>query len=233
MKMIRLSALTLALCISGADSLVVDDNWKTVCHNHCHEDGDPVIHNTLMEFCDAYKNMLPKPRVYRICSNAFEHVLDKECANLCGGGSHSRSRMENHGNQWCKKHKKSLPKPGSHDACIQGAHAGAIAAHKYVSFLKKEYARKLEEEPEETKQEIIKEMELAAELEEQQVHKASSSGQAVVVEEVRAQAEAAVEEIKEEVKEGKTDLDLAREAARAAFKAKQASEEEAVEEIDL
>jgi MinD-like ATPase involved in chromosome partitioning or flagellar assembly len=141
--------------------------------------------------------------------------------------------MEDHGNQWCKKHKKSLPKPGSHDACIQGAHSGAVAAHKYVSYLKKEYARKLEEEPEETKKEVIKEMELAAELEEQQVKKAARAGKPIVAEEVRAQAEAAVEEIKEEVKQGKTDLDLAREAARAAFKAKQASEEEAVEEIDL
>jgi len=115
---------------------------------------------------------------------------------------------------------------------MHGANAGAAGANAYVSFLKKEFKRKQEEEPEESNAEIVKEMELAAEIEELKTKRAGKAGKKVVVEEIRAEAEAAVEEIKEEVKAGKTDLDLAREAARAAFKAKQQSEE-AVEEIDL
>lgn len=216
------------MCATGVAGL--DDGWKKVCRQHCHEDGDPLIHNALVEACEAYKNMLPKPRVYRICENAFEETLEMSCKSMCSGGKHSKSKAESMGGQWCQKHRKSLPKPGSFEACMAGAHAGADGAHSYVSFLKKDYARKLEDEPEETKQEIVKEMELEAQLEEIRLKK--SGGNKVVVEEVRAQAEAAVEEIKEEVKAGKTDLDLAREAARAAFKAKQDSEE-AVEEIDL
>lgn len=229
MSLIRLSSITLAMCLTTANG---QDEWKLVCKQHCHEDGDPMIHNELASACEAYKHMLPKPRVYRICESAFEETLEEACSTLCQGKSHSKNRAESAGAQWCQKHKKSLPKPGSYDACMHGAHAGAAGANAYVSFLKKEFKRKREEEPEESNAEIVKEMELAAEIEELKTKRAGKAGKKVVVEEIRAEAEAAVEEIKEEVKAGKTDLDLAREAARAAFKAKQQSEE-AVEEIDL
>jgi len=231
-------ALMLAMCTAV---MSYEDGWKEVCVTHCRSDGDPMIHNMRIDSCEGYKHMLPKPRVYNICADAFNKILKKTCATVCVGGSHSASKMEQLASQYCKPFKRKLPKPASFDCCMEGAIQGSAAGKKYVEFLKNDYARKLAEEPEETKADIVKEMILEADIEANQLANMDPDAK-VVVEEIRAEAEAEVKEIKQEIKAGKTDLDLAREAARAAFKAKQEADAqeaaaegatEAVEEIDL
>jgi len=123
---------------------------------------------------------------------------------------------------------------------MKGVGKAGEAANAYTNFVKKTLTARIAQNPGESIESIIKEIILEGDIEESAL-KQVDVDEKVVVEEIRAEAEAEVKEIKEEVKAGKTDLDLAREAARAAFKAKQESESESeskpesaeVEEIDL
>jgi len=218
----------------------VDDGWKRICKAHCKTDGDPMLHNKRVEACGTYKHVLPKPRVFNLCKNSFNNILTRSCKLLCSGKGHSQSTMEEHGSQFCQKHKRALPKPASWESCMKGVGKAGEAANAYTNFVKKTLTARIAQNPGESIESIIKEIILEGDIEESAL-KQVDVDEKVVVEEIRAEAEAEVKEIKEEVKAGKTDLDLAREAARAAFKAKQESESESeskpesaeVEEIDL
>merc|ERR1712216_375504 len=113
--------------------------WVAVCKNHCHLDGAPVFHNALKYSCNNYRFVMPKPRVFSRCRNGFIDVMELACHQFCVTGRHSTSAAEQRAAQFCKVYKSELPKPGAHQACLDGHAAGARAAHDFAREKQTEY----------------------------------------------------------------------------------------------
>merc|ERR1712100_511143 len=91
-------------------------------------DGAPEFHNGLDEACAAYRHVLPKPKVYGYCRKGFEHHFEMVCRNMCGNQVHHMSMGEAAGGQFCKQYKRTMPKPGAHEACKHGHARGLVAS---------------------------------------------------------------------------------------------------------
>lgn len=204
-------------------------------------DGDPTIHNALKHGCERFRFTMPRPKVYRMCREGFEDAVRTTCHGHCTSGTgHSASHAETNGAQFCKKYRKEMPKPGAFNACMAGVKAGNIAAGTFASSHKKEYDEKIAAG--ESDAEATQEMETEAKYEEALAH---STPEDRDVEDSAAQAKAAAAKAAAsaaarkaaDAAKAKTDLEQAREAAKAAFAAQQESAEGAaeggLEEIDL
>merc|ERR1711998_550253 len=104
--------------------------------------------------------------------------------------------------QFCKVYKSELPKPGAHQACIDGHAAGARAAHDFAREKQTEYEA-LKAAPNAT------------------------AGDVKIYEDERTEA---LQQMKDEANKEATktaqELETAREAARAAYEAMEGDEEE-------
>jgi hypothetical protein len=189
--------------------------WKEVCFNHCHMDGAPEFHNGLDEACSAYRHVLPKPKVYGYCRKGFEHHFEMVCRNMCGNQKHHMSMGEAAGGQFCKQYKRQMPKPGAHEACKHGHARGGAVAHTWALAKLKEY-NALKAATHASDQVIEAVMEKEAEIEEEIAQNHKNADGPITSEEIKSEF-AEIE--KEEGLAGKQaeELELAREAARAAY----------------
>lgn len=207
--------------------------WQHVCTNGCHNGGemDASIHNALMEHCNNFKFQLPRPKLWIFCKNAFAEGVKLACTNHCGEKPHSKSIAEHKKGQWCKKARRELPKPGCLSACEIGFAAGADAASLYAMNKKFEWQAKMAEgeTPKQAEAEMIEEEEIEMKIIEK-------SGEAKVnVEEVKKAVAAEMKSHHNTSQtSSKTDMELAREAAKAAFAAQAAKiSANETDEIDL
>merc|ERR1711939_620126 len=144
--------------------------------------------------------------------------MELACHNFCATGSHSDAAAEQKAAQFCKAYKQELPKPGAHQGCMDGHASGAKAAHKFAMEKHAEYL-------------ALKAATNAtdAKIEEEITH--ATPEDAKVTQEQEAEA---MKQVKEEAKKEATktaeELEIAREAARAAYEAM--GEDEETEETD-
>merc|ERR1712139_180670 len=171
---------------------------------------------------------MPKPRVYSRCRNGFIDGMELACHNFCATGSHSDAAAEQKAAQFCKAYKQELPKPDAHQGCMDGHASGAKAAHKFAMEKHAEYLA-LKAATNATDAKIEEVMEKEAEIEEEITH--ATPEDAKVTQEQEAEA---MKQVKEEAKKEATktaeELEIAREAARAAYEAM--GEDEETEETD-
>jgi len=156
--------------------------WENVCRSHCHMDGDAHMHNALGAGCNSYKFMMPRPKVYRHCRDAFQEGLQISCNAFCKEKSATSSFAEHHAGQWCKKYRRELPKPGVFNACEAGFMAAFEGAKHFASRKKAEWHEKraageipaqaeIEMEEEATIEEkIVKAMPIEKKVDEKKIH---------------------------------------------------------------
>jgi len=227
--------LAAIVAVANADT----HTWVTVCKSHCHLDGSPTIHNALAHSCNKYKFTAPRPKVYRICRDGFESAVAEACHNHCHELGHSAGKAEETGGTFCKQYRQHMPKPGAFQACTAGYRAGSASASASASAFRVEFEEKLKlgESPAEAEQELeteaVYEENLAKSTPEDREVEAS------LEEEKAAAAKGAADKAaadKAAAEKAKQDLDVAREAAKAAFEAQKSAEAAAdggLEEIDF
>jgi hypothetical protein len=201
--------------------------WKEVCHNHCHIDGAPEFQNALEDACGQYRHVLPKPKVYMFCKRGFEDSLSAACDAMCTTKSHSSSASQTQGAQFCKAFKREMPKPGAHAACVAGHSRGGNVAHHWAQAKLQEY-NALKAATGASDQVIEEVMEKEAEIEEQIAQNHQGGGK-ISEKEIKKEFEE-IEEKENLQEKAKDELELAREAARAAFNAQEEGGEDAAEE---
>lgn len=204
--------------------------WERVCKHHCHMDSNAGFHNALGNGCNRFKFMMPRPKVFRFCSDAFKHSLDLTCSNMCNGLGSSRSISDHHAGQFCKRYRQEMPKPGAYQSC----EAGFLAAHNAVSKFHSDKQAEWEKKRAagETPEQAEKEMEEEAIIEEKIVAEVPKDAP---IDEKKIHEK--VQQIESELKKHENttkpvpDIEIARAAARAAFEAQVPTND--TDEIDL
>jgi hypothetical protein len=210
-----MTSLTTFVAIAAIALASADPVWKEVCHNHCHIDGAPEFHNALEDSCGPYRHVLPKPKVFNFCKKGFEESLTTVCNNMCTTKTHSKTT--NTHAQFCKQYKREMPKPGAWESCKHGHGAGQAVAHAWAHAKLQEY-NSLKAATGASDQVIEEVMEKEAEIEEEIAKEATGKIS-------KAQAKKEFEEIEKRDKvseKAKDELELARQAARAAFDSQEA-----------
>jgi hypothetical protein len=110
------SFFSLALIAVATADDVWDDEHSRVCHTECnHRSNNEFVAMQLEKSCEHYRYVMPRPTVYRFCSNSFNDALEKNCIVACDGNyGHQNSENEAHRN--CKEMKNQVPRPLSYKA---------------------------------------------------------------------------------------------------------------------
>merc|ERR1719191_552050 len=160
-------------------------------------------------------NPVWKEVCFNYCHKGFEPPFEMVCRNMCGNQVHHMSMGEAAGGQFCKQYKRTMPKPGAHEACKHGHARGGSVAHTWALSKLKEY-NALKAATHASDDVIEQVMEKEAEIEEEIAQNHQGDDGTISLETVKKEF-AQVEE--EEGIAGKQaeELELAREAARAAY----------------
>merc|ERR1712167_508922 len=149
---------------------------------------------------------------------------------MCMKGQYHSSHGESEAGQFCKPYKRLMPKPGAHEACKHGHARGGSVAHTWALSKLKEY-NALKAATHASDDVIEQVMEKEAEIEEEIAKNHADDAGRISSETIREEFR---EIEKEEGLRGKQadELELAREAARAAYDSTEATEEEPETEGD-
>jgi len=186
---------------------------------HLPADKNHISNPKLKSSCEPFRYVLPRPRVYSKCKTAFDRALRTTCPKACNFDFH-HFHAEEEAHTHCKKERKEVPRPQSYDACNKGYIAGAYAAEEFAKATKTLFEKMQEELEAEDNNGDSREPDKgvkAAPVEEPKVNTPENVASAEEAQEdVAALRKKAVEEVTPE-----EELRLAREAARAAYRAEQ------------
>merc|ERR1719238_772452 len=186
----------------------VSANWKHECDRHCTHSKNDVAADALVQYCETYRYVLPKPKVYQKCERAFKAAIASKCGPACKdllGHINPQEDASHH----CKAEKNQVPRPVSHEACMKGYVQGSMAIVRYANGLKQQAAEAEAESGVDT---------MSAQQSEAEEAQAMAEAAAKRKADQAASAAAAGDEDASEDDE----LAAAREAARAAYAAEQA-----------
>ena len=178
-------------------------------------DGDAHFHNQLQTYCSKFKFTSPRPKVYKFCKDAFQEGVMNACHHACNELGHGTSKIEHFSGQFCKKFRQELPKPKIYNSCEIGYKAGGAAGSDFATRKRSEWEAK--RAAGESPEQAATEMEEEATLEEKITQELPEE---VTIDETRLHDEALKIEKKvhqRNVTAPVSDVDLAREAAKAAF----------------
>jgi len=111
-----------------------DATWQSECKKYCTHDKNTRILEYLTTYCEPYRYVLPKPKMYTKCKTAFNTAVQTQCPRACSSKA-TNMHIADEAQQKCKHEKNETPRPASFEACTTGYKAGAKVAVDYANFL--------------------------------------------------------------------------------------------------
>merc|ERR1719218_544242 len=72
-------------------------SWTEECQRHCTHDKNHLKSEALVNACETYRYVLPRPKVYRVCKSAFDQAIQNACRKVCTAGETYGSGHTNNG----------------------------------------------------------------------------------------------------------------------------------------
>jgi len=127
------------LSLAVVASLAAADSGEAVeaeCTMFCTHTENNLILEYLTAYCESYRYVLPKPKMFSKCKRAFNEAVQAQCPRACTGKA-TNLHIGDMAQQNCKHEKNETPRPASFDACITGYKAGSRAATDFKAMLHK------------------------------------------------------------------------------------------------
>jgi len=138
-----------------------------------------VAADALVQYCETYRYVLPKPKVYQKCERAFKAAIASKCGPACKdllGHINPQEDASHH----CKAEKNQVPRPVSHEACMKGYREGSNVAMQFANSLKVKAAEAESADTANSQQTAAEEAQAAAEAAAQAAREAAAQAQAAV-----------------------------------------------------
>ena len=122
-KLTVVSAFALAATSSAIDAANVEYHPSRFCKNKCNE----LVSDLPQGLdCRQYRMMLPRPKVGKACTSAYDDGAYAACTRTCDSAEGSRGGPEKNGltGSFCRSYMSEFPKPTVHKACRQGYQMG-------------------------------------------------------------------------------------------------------------
>lgn len=215
-RSLRVTLAMLLLYSASAD-------WKAECDRYCTHTKNDAAAEALVQHCETYRYVLPKPKVYQKCERAFKRAVADKCGHACKdllGNFNAQEDASHH----CKSAKNEVPRPISHEACMKGYTQGTMAVLKFANDLKAKAAAAKSEDSPSVQQTEAEEAQAMAEAAAEAARQAAAQAQAAADAAAKKKAEQAAQNVGSDDHGDSEDDELAaaREAARAAYAAEQA-----------
>merc|ERR1719183_463464 len=107
----RKSTLLLAACVVASTS-AADESWQGVCRKYCTHSENTLILEYLNNFCEPYRYVLPKPKMFTKCKTAFNKAVQGQCPRACENKANNM-HISDESQQACKHEKHQTPRPAS------------------------------------------------------------------------------------------------------------------------
>jgi hypothetical protein len=127
------------LSLAVVASLAAADSGEAVeaeCTMYCTHTENGLLLEYLTSYCEPYRYVLPKPKMFSKCKRAFNEAVQAQCPRACTGKA-TNLHIGDMAQQSCKHEKNQTPRPASFEACVTGYKAGARAATDFKSMLHK------------------------------------------------------------------------------------------------
>jgi len=217
-------SLYVALAVISLQCVSAD--WKQECSRYCTHSKNDVAADALVQHCETYRYVLPKPKVYQKCERAFKAAITSKCGPACKdmlGHINPQEDASHH----CKAEKNQVPRPVSHEACMKGYVQGSLAILAYANGLKQQAAEAEADsgvDAMSAQQSEAEEAQAMAEAAAEAARQAAAKAQAAADAAAKRKAEQAASAAAADGEDASEDDELAaaREAARAAYAAEQA-----------
>ena len=115
-------------------------SWTEECQRHCTHDKNHLKSEALVSACETYRYVLPRPKVYRVCKNAFDQAIQHACRKVCTETEiYSSGHTNNGAHHHCKSQRDTVPKPISHEGCVKGYLSGSRAAINFAQDIQNKH----------------------------------------------------------------------------------------------